>query len=281
MKRIALFILVVSICGFVFSQKIVPIKNVKGEYILPPKSDLSMKIAYEKACNEAKLEALRKAGVAENITSSDVLTSNQKGENFKQELNSILSVELNGAVLNDSIVSESSVIDPAGNTKIQVYLNVEVIKYESVPDPSFDFKVEGLKEYYENENLMRFTFNPYSNGYLKIFNINDAENYVIYPYQDKDNAVLNDSLNHLFRANKSEVFPVNKNLGNNKEGEGYTLSTNLNREKNFLIFVYTKENIPFMLNPTYKNIISWIYRITPERRRVRFYDFVIVNKDAK
>ena len=63
--------------------------------------------------------------------------------------------------------------------------------------------------------------------------------------------------------------------------EGYMLSTELARERNYLIFVFTKENIPFKIKPTYKNILSWIYSITPEKRKVQFFDFVIVNKNSK
>ena len=261
-------------------KKIVSIKNVKGEYPLPPKSDISSKAAFEKAANEAKLEALRRAGVAENISSSDILTTNQKGANFKQDLSSILSVELNGAVLNDTILDETTANGQLGSIVYRVTMNVDVIVYDTKSDPSFKFTVEGIKEYYENNDLMRFSFLPYANGYLKIFNINDSENFLVYPFFEKERSVLNDSLNKQFMANVKLQFPVNKLMGNpSTREEGYMLSTEVAREHNYLIFVYSKENIPFIGTPTYKNVISWIYNITPEKRSVQFFDFVIVRKD--
>ncbi len=260
------------------AQQIIHIKQAKGEYIMAAKSDISEKAAFEKAHNEAKLEAMRKAGVAENISSSDILTTNQSGSNFKQDLSSILSVEINGAVVNDSIVDEKKIVDEYG-TKYYVTINADVIKYETKADPSFIFKVEGVKEYYENDNLMRFSFLPFSDGYLKIFNINDNENFMVYPYFDKKGSMLNDTLNRLFRANVKLQFPLNKLMGNPTTREdGYMLYTELPRENNYLIFVFTKDNIPYIGNYTYKDVISWIYRISPDRRRVQFLDFVIVNK---
>jgi hypothetical protein len=281
MKNIILIIIATIISITLFPQKIVTIKNVKGSYILPPKSDISLKTAYEKAVNEAKLEALRKAGVPENISSSDILTTNQKGDNFKQELSSILAVELSGAVLNDTVLNQSMSKDQFGNIVVEVVINADVIKYEKLSDPSFEFKVNGIKEYYENNDLMKFSFLPLSDGYLKIFNINDAENYLIYPYKDKENPQLNDETGKLFDIAQEYQFPLNKNMGNPATKEvGYMLYTELAREHNYLIFVFTKENIAFAEKPTYKNILSWMYRITPDKRKVQFFDFVIVNKEG-
>jgi hypothetical protein len=282
MRNLFLFIIITTISCTLFSQKVITIKNIKGSYTLPPKSDISLKTAFEKAVNEAKLEALRKAGVAENIASSDILTTNQTGDNFKQDMNSILSVELSGAILNDTVIEQKTTNDKFGNIVVDVVINADVIKYEHLSDPAFDFKVEGLKEYFENNNLMKFSFLPQADGYLKIFNVNDAENFLMYPYKDNENAQLSDELNYQFKSSQALQFPLNKNMGNpaTKE-EGYMLYTELARENNYLIFVYTKENIAFIEKPTYKNILSWIYKITPDKRKVQFFDFVIVNKEVK
>lgn len=279
MRKIFLLFLLAIIQFDLYAQEIVTIKMASGEYILSPKSEISLKMAFEKAVNEAKLNALRKAGVAENISSSDILTSSEKDIDFKQELNSILSIELSGAVLKDSIIEESTSINEFGNTVVRVVLNAEVIKYNHKADPSFDFKVEGIKEYYDNDELMKFTFFPFSDGYLTIFAINDLENYFLYPYQDRQNKYLNDIPNLLFGANQKIQFPVNKLMGNplTKEG-GYLLSTELEREQNSLIFVFTKQIFPFKKKISYKNIIAWIYTISPEKRKVQFFDFVIANK---
>lgn len=262
-----------------FSQKIEKIKGATGEYILPLKSDITSKEAFEKALNEAKLDALRKAGVVENISSSDILSTKQEGADFKQVFNSISAVEINGAVLNDSLVNETTKIDQFGNTVYRITLNVDVIKYETKTDPTFDFLVEGIKEYYENNEILSFAFLPYSKGYLKIFNINEIENFIVYPFSDKDNPALNDIPDYLFESNKKIKFPINKLIGKPEtKEEGYIVSTEQSKERNSLIFVFTKENIPFKSTPNYKNIISWIYKINPDKRKIQYFEFTILNR---
>ncbi len=273
---IGLFLLFTS--HFVlYSQEVKVIKNAVGEYIVSNKSEISLKAAFEKAVVEAKLNALRMAGVVENISSSDILTSSDKSSNVKQDINSILSVQISGAVFNDSVISEKTSVDQFGNTVIRVVLNANVIKYTQKYDQSFDFKIEGIKEFYENNDLMAFTFLPYSDGYLTIFSTNENENFILFPYLEEGNHLLNDSINIKFRANKKYTFPLNKLIGNPQTHEvGYLLSTEMERENNCLIFVYTKEIFPFVKRVTYKNIIECIYTISPDKRKIQYHDFVII-----
>ena len=280
MRNVICLILVLFFqTGITSAQKILNFNGIKGEYIVDSNADISLKAAYEKAVNEAKMEALRKAGVTENVSSSDIMTSSESGKGFKEEMNSFVSVEINGAVLNDSIVEKRSFTNQFGNLVVQVLINVDVIKYESRSDVSFDFKVEGVKEYYENGDLMNFAFLPYSEGYLKIFNVNDSESFVVFPFSSTDYPFLNDTIDRFFKPNVGIHFPVNKLMGDPKTKQvGYSLSTDAPREHNYLIFVYTKENVPFQGNLNYKSVLNWIYRIAPDKRKVQFFDFVIVNK---
>ncbi len=273
---------------FVFSynlsaQKIVKITGVKGEYQLASNSELSPKAAHEKALNEAKLNALRKAGIAEHISSSDVLTKQQQGSDLKQIFNSISAVEISGAIINDTIVSEPPpYIDNFGNTVFSVTINAEVIKYESHPNPSFDFEVEGLREAYEDGDMLLFSFLPLSQGYLKIFNLNDVENFLVYPYFDKQNSFLNDKTDKLFGANEKVKFPINNLIGNpNTKESGYILESEKENSDENLVFVFTKENFPFKGSATYNNITSWIYRIPPDKRKVEYFKYRLHNKNKK
>ena len=281
-KLISAVILLIIYTDFVSAQKIVSFKRIRGEYILDAHSEISLKAGYEKAVNEAKLEALRKAGISENVSASDVMITTETKSDFKQEMSSFVAVEIYGAVLNDSIVEQKRLINEFGNIVLQVFINVDVIKYETKSDPSFDFKVEGIKEYYENNDLMSFSFLPYADGYLKVFNVNDTESFMVYPFFNLEYPFLNDEKNRKFLAGEKLEFPLNKLMGDPaKKIVGYSISTQIEREKNFLIFVYTKDNIPFKGTPSYKSVLNWIYRITPDKRRIQFCDFVIVNKEAK
>jgi hypothetical protein len=100
----------------------------------------------------------------------------------------------------------------------------------------------------------------------------------MYPYADPQNKNLNDDPDKVFKKNERIKFPINKNFGNPDTKEtGYVLSTDKQTEYNHLIFVYTKQNVPFYKPINYQNIISWIYAISPDQRVVKYYGFVITN----
>lgn len=280
MKKAIFIVLVLFMQTEILSaQQIMKFNGIKGEYIVDANADISLKVAFEKAVNEAKMEALRRAGVTENVSSSDIMTSSESGDSFKEEMNSFVSVEINGAVLNDSIVEKKSSTNQFGNLVAQVLINVDVIKYDTRADASFDFKVDGVKEYYESGDLMNFSFLPYSEGYLKIFNVNDSESFVVFPYSSTEYPFLNDTIDRKFKPNTLVHFPINKMMGDPATKQvGYALSTEAAREHNYMILVYTKQNVPFKGNLNYKSVLNWIYRITPDQRKVQFFDFVIVNK---
>ncbi len=176
----------------------------------------------------------------------------------------------------------SPYIDKFGNTVYTVIIDAEVIKYETQPDRTFEFEVEGLREAYEDGDMLRFSFLPKTQGYLKIFNFNDADNYLIYPYYDKQYPYINDKTDKLFIANEKVNFPINDLIGNpNTKETGYMLETDKENSEESLVFVFTKENIQFTGTPTLNNIKTWIYKITPDKRKVEYYYYRLHNKNKK
>jgi len=274
---IILFLSIVCITNS-YSQKTVKVHRVKGECII---SNITPEQAKEQAIQEAKREALRRAGVSENVGTSSLLKTSENKEGIKQLFNEISTVEINGEVLSYTVTNENKRINEFNNIVVEVTLDAEVIKYDKKRDLSFDIKVDGIDEQYKNEQVLAFEFTPSEDGYLKIFNMNDTENMLIYPYSDITNKSLNDVPERLFKKNEKVSFPINTNFGNPVTKEtGYILSTEKRNEFNHLVFVYTKQNIPFYEKINYRNIISWIYSISPDQRVVKYFGFVITNKDG-
>lgn len=275
--------LVVSILLTIFnlnvlSQHTIKVQDVKGECII---SNITPEQAKEQAIQEAKREALRKAGVSENVGTSSLLKTSEDKAGIKQMFNEILTVEINGEVLSYIVTKETKKINEFNNIVIEVTINAEVIKYDKKKDPSFDIKVDNIDEHYKEGQVLVFDFTPSADGYLKIFNMNDTENSIIYPYFDSTNKSLNDFPDRLFNKNEKIKFPINRLFGNPKTKEtGYLLSTDKQNEFNHLVFVYTKQNIPFYKTVNYQNIISWIYSISPDQRVVKYFGFMVTNKEA-
>ena len=269
---IALTILLLLVLSqqFTYGQKKVQVRAA-GSYV---SMDLTPEQTKLKAMDEAKRDALIKAGVAESITVSDFLYTFEDNEKFQEIFQAFTSTETGGEVIVDSIITESRSFNEFGNMVIKVEIKATVFIHKGEDDPSLNLKVDGIEEYYKNNDNLKFTVTPSCDGYLKIFNITDEASSILFPYKDEEHPYLNDKPDFQLTALRKTVFPVHQAYS-----DGYTLEINnpgKDKEFNLLIFVFTKENIPFMENPgNVKDIMGWIYSIPMEKRKVVQAGFVI------
>ncbi len=212
-----------------------------------------------KAILEAKKEALLRAGITENISSTYILNISQSSEDFQQIFNSISAIELDGEVKEWELINEKWEVDGSGNPYLEVTINATVIKYKTERDLSFDFKVEGIKEWYYDSTFLEFTFLPYQDGYLRIFLFGD--NYdakFLFPNKYEKNK--------LFHKGIEVQFPLNVN---------YRLVAEKKEDADLLVFVYTKQDIPYTKKENIKDILEWIYSIPKDERAIQHFSFVI------
>lgn len=246
---------------FSFSQETIKISSIRSSCVI---ANITPEQAKEKAIEEGKREALRKAGVAENIVVSDALYSTADAENMKQVFTSFSSIELSGQVLDYVIVNEERKTDRFGNFVVELLLDVEVIKYKNQPDPEFDFAIQGVEDFYKAGTKLEFSFLPYQNGYLRIFYFDDALDCdMIYPNAYEKSSV--------FTAGQKYNFPMNLSID-------YTMEPKKERETNHLVFVFLKKDIPFSDNISYKNLLTYINGISPDQRVVKYFSFIIKGK---
>ncbi|OGU41408.1 MAG: hypothetical protein A2X61_13150 [Ignavibacteria bacterium GWB2_35_12] len=253
-------------------KEIIEVKNVKGFCEI---KNISPEEAKSRAIIEAEKEALRKAKITEQISVSGILITNQDDQNFYQIFNEISTVEINGAIFDYDVVNEVKYIDKNDNWICEVEIDAKVIKYNTKKDPSFNFKVDGIKKIYQDGDVLNFSIEPSQNGYLKIFNFNDSNCILLYPFQNKIDTFLNDEEEHLFKKNQLCNFPVKEFIGNNRNETGYTLEVLSEDENNYIVIVFTKQYLPFIENVNIKNILKWIYSIPPDQREVKYFQFII------
>ena len=267
-------IVFIMLCLFVavncIAQKKIDVKSIKGfAYI---SEDITPRQARNIALGEAKKEALRKAGIKENISATNVLSTSQEQSNFNQNFVEISAVELNGTVLDCIITNEKRIIDEFDNFKIEITIDATVIKYETNKDQSFEFKVEGTEDHYKTNEKLTFTFTPFQDGYLKIFLISNDTSQIIYPYKHLENEKFSDVQDKIFKKYETVEFPILKWMK-------YSLTSKRDKEFNQLIFVFTKNNIPFKNKVTSDNMHTWIYSIPPDQRVIENIIFEIKNKE--
>jgi hypothetical protein len=258
-----LFALVLFLLTFNLSaQKLVKVSGIKGvSYI---SGDVSVNQAKYSAINEAKINALKAAGIGENINSYQLLFSSQEKNEYAQFFSSDIQSEIQGAVASYDIINQTTIQKNQNELYYEVTIDATVIKYDTKPDITFDANIEGINGVYNNLDKLTFSVKTTQNCYLTIFNINDNEATLMYPNSLEKQKLLN--------SNEINKFPPQAE---------YELETNLkDKEFNRLIFVFTKTAVPFIkMNKeqvtTNEAIFNWIYSIMPDQRKVEYRSLVI------
>ena len=257
--KYSVFIILFFVCQLAIAQKTVSIKDAVGKAYMS--DDKTANQTKDKAIEEAKKDALKKAGVAEYIGSSNVLLTAESNKKISQVFNSIASVELSGAITNiQNIRLQKKHDESAQQDYYEALIDADVIKYEKKSDPSFVFDIKGIRESYKANEALTFETIAYANGFLRIFLLSDSQCFQLFPNQyEKANSIKESEHLH---------FPINK-------GIAYSLDLKEEIESDNLIFVFTKNNIPFTGKENMNDILHWIYSISPDERRVKNFSFVV------
>jgi hypothetical protein len=267
MKKILLLIIVSALFFPIYTNaqnkvKEIEIKEIKGVAFGGDMESVDQVL--QRAINEAKIEALKQAGVAESVTSfSDYF---QSEENLKYEelfISDILS-DIRGSVKNIEIVDTKKNFDQSDRLKIEVVINCTVIKYLTEKDLSFDAWVDGVGMFYQNETNLMFKVKPSKDAYLKCFLFGESsEAFQVFPGDYEPSFLL--------KANTQYNFPT--------ETMEYELYTQEKSEVHRLIMVFMKEDIPYTNDIEYKKIIDWIFSIPPDMRVIKSFGFSVVQED--
>lgn len=251
--------------GFSFySQKSINVKNIKGSCFI--EGDISPNIAKNKALNEAKINALKDAGINESISSYQILFTNQDKNDYTQFFSSDIQSELQGAVKSIKIINEKIYCTNDNKIVCDVVIDAEVIKYNTKADNTFKANINGVKSVYNNNDNLTFNIIATQKCYLTIFNITDNEASLLFPNSFEKNTEL--------KKNETKEFPTEK--------IDYSLGSNQNKqETNRLIFVFTKKEIPFIKMDNNQitikeEIFNWLYSISPDERYVEYYTISIL-----
>jgi len=252
------------------AQHKIKLSHVKGTSIT---RDKTPKEALILAVKEAQENALKKAGITESVLVARTLITDSKANTVNNFFNEISSIESKADILTEKVYPETRSFDKSGNMIVSVTIDATVFKYDTKKDINFYFKIGGLKEiYYENEPIT-FSFTPSKDGYLKIFVFNETETLKLYPFEDKTQYYLSDKKNKLFIKNKKVTFPINDAY---KPGYAIELENKNKDESSIIIFVFTKNNTPFMENNLTRNtLLKWLYKIPIDQRDVLFRNILL------
>lgn len=247
------------------SQNIIEVKGIVGEAEIVGR--ISEDEARKQALNNAKVEALRKAGVGENIQTYENLFRSELNKDFTEFFNSDVHSELRGAIQEYEVVRHRRKVDEVTNLfKVEVIIDAKVILYKSSPDPTFNITVEGVKALYDEGELLKFSIQSTQECYLHIFSITDNYTSLIYPNKWEKFQAIN--------ANKQMLFPF-------AQIEYELFKSGKEPDTHRMVFVFTKKPIRFTQHTgedqltSSETIFSWIYSIMPEERMVDYRAFIV------
>jgi hypothetical protein len=264
MKKLIYLVLFFS-SFYSFSQEII-IEVEQAQGISYLSGNITLPAAKEQALNEAKLNALRKANISEEINSNETFLTSEIDGSQQDFYTSDFYSNFKGAVKSFEIISETIIPTDLG-IRIETIIRAKVIKYKTVEDPNFMIDIDGIKGSYNAGNLLEFKVVSSKNCYLTVFWIDQLETGILFPNERESDSEL--------ISNKTYVFPMNNTY------EITLQHSKLNKETNRLLFVFTKKQIPFVntsnsiLNK--KDIFSWVNSIEPSERKIRSFSYLVTN----
>ena len=261
--KIWFFLILFSCTNILIAQKKIKIKESHGTAFIS--GDVSPNEAKKRALFNAKINALKSAGIVESIKSFETLFTSEFNNDYQQFYSSTIQDEIQGNILNYEIIQDTIVRKNELEFYAKVTINALVIEYKTKPDVTFDANIEGIKAVYDNGELLKFNLKSSQAFYLTIFNINDVDASVFFPNSREVSRRLSPFDYH--------EFPLDVQTE-------YALVTSEDQEMNRLIFVFTKTYIPFIKLDedgltNEDQIFSWIYSIMPDQRNVQYYSFTI------
>lgn len=229
-----------------------------------------------KALAEAKKQALREAGVVENVSSTAIIVLGGNNNEF-QEISSELSrIELEGRVRVKEQTDAPPVFTQDRLVKYTTTIRAEVVVVETEEDLNFRFKADGLKNTYPSGETMTFTVSPTADCYLRVFLLgnNPSSNAQIYPID----GVFKDIR---LKAGETVTFPPADSKFLYDQPFDYTLeleNDNDHLEQDVLLIVALKKSYPFTDKVSYESIIRWLAKIKRSEKCVLWQGINIVEK---
>lgn len=257
-RFVAAFAVSMLSIGTVCAQEKVELKNVKGEWIVS--NDITIPEAREKAIAQAKLEAMREAGVPELISESNVLyKSEAKGGNSQELFESITSVDVSGEIARFNVNREEKKFNDVGNLAYTVWIDATVLIHKDAKDPSFSFDVDGIRETYRSLDPLQFQVKPWKDSYLMAFIVSGNDALLLYPNNIEKKDMLKGGENYKFPG----------------KGLNYEVYTEQATEINYLILLLTRQDIPYQGGSTPNDVLNFLAKINPSQKSVKTYSFLI------
>lgn len=160
-----IFLVICTIAAPLHAQNSVKVKGAQGRWQVS--EEITLKEAEERAFMEAKKEALRKAGVMENVWSVFGQISQESGTEF-HEAYSQMNVLAIGGMVNVTNKKVEEVWDTNTRSLYKVVTIDAVVQKEEKVDKSYALEVKGVANLYKEGDVFTCTLKVHgTDSYLK------------------------------------------------------------------------------------------------------------------
>lgn len=226
------------------------------------------------ALAEAKKQALREAGITEDVSSTAIIVMGGNDNDFREISSELSRIELEGRVRVKEQINQQPSFTADNLVKYTTTIRAEVVLEENEEDLTFRFRTDGLKSTYVSGETMTFTVTPTADCYLRVFLLgkHPNSNAQIYPLE----GVFKDV--HL-KAEESVSFPPSLRKFLYDRPFDYTLEKEDNDgrvEQDVLLIVALKKPYPFIDDVSYESVIRWLAKIKRNEKCVLWQGVNIV-----
>ena len=275
-KNIVIFVVLMICFSTSLSAQREQTRNVTATGSYVASTDETPAYGQARALQEAKKQALREAGVTENVSSTAIMVLGGNNNEF-QEISSELSrIELEGRVRVKEQTDAQPVFINENLIKYTTTIRAEVVVVETEEDMNLQFKTDGINNTYLSGETMTFTVTPTADCYLRVFLLgkHPDSNAQIYPLEDVFKDVL-------LKAGETVTFPPNDRKFIYDQPFDYTMekeNAKDNLEQDVLLIVALKKPYPFVETVNYENVIRWLAKIKRSDKCVLWQGINIVEK---
>jgi hypothetical protein len=250
-------VIFLGLMGSLMAQRMVKVDRAIG--VVDFHQDITMSAAKEKALQEAKLNALRQAGVGENISENSLLFQQSSAEKADALFSSLISNQINGEIAGFEILSEGlkTIMD---RPSYEVVIRAEVKVYDKEEASGIQLELGGLRNQYFDQEGLQFSVLPNRAGYLQAFVVSEAEVYQVYPNAYEKGGLL--------EGGQKVGFPVNKTVD-------YILETTKAEAIHYLVLVYTLQPVSIATPANLNELLSRISRIPRSQKTVSWHSFLV------
>ena len=183
-----IFLLILIIAAPLHAQESVKVKSAQGRWQVS--DDITLKEAEERALMEAKKEALRKAGVMENVWSVFGQITQDDGTEF-QEAYSQMNVLAIGGMVNVTKKKVEEVWDTSTRSLYKIVTIDATVQKDERVDKSYALEVKGISSLYKEGDVFTCKLKVYgTDSYLKFFWFDSDGGALLYPNGYEGNNLL-------------------------------------------------------------------------------------------